>query len=58
MTVGRGSPYLMVRVPEDLKTWLKHQAIDNRRTLNSEVLVRLERARDQQESKQKEGNAA
>ena len=50
MTVGRGSPAVMVRMPEELKVWLKHRAIDNRRTLNSEVLVLLEQAKASQES--------
>lgn len=49
MTVGRGSPALMVRLPQELKDWLKHQAIDNRRTLNSEVLLRLEQSRRAQQ---------
>lgn len=39
-----------LRLPDDLKVWLKHQAIDNRRSFNSEVLTRLEASRRQQES--------
>ena len=31
-----------VRLPQELKDWLKHKAIDNRRSFNSEVLARLE----------------
>lgn len=53
MTVGRGSPAVMVRLPEDLKIWLKHQAVDNRRSLNSEVLLRLERSRKEDVQQQK-----
>lgn len=34
-----------VRIPAELKDWLKHRAIDNRRSFNSEVLDRLERSR-------------
>lgn len=45
MKVGRDSPAMMVRVPEGLKQWLKHQAVDNRRSLNGEVLHRLEQSR-------------
>jgi hypothetical protein len=48
MTVGRNSPALMVRLPDELKRWLKHQAIDNRRSTNSEVVVRLEESRARQ----------
>lgn len=42
----------MVRLPEDLKQWLKHQAIDNRRSLNGELLVRLERSRQEEKTQQ------
>lgn len=42
-------PPLGVRMPDELKLWLKHQAIDNRRSLNGEILVRLEESRRQQE---------
>ncbi|MCU7372872.1 Arc family DNA-binding protein [Paucibacter sp. O1-1] len=41
-----------MRLPVDLKTWLKHRAIDNRRSLNSEVTVRLEESRRREESEQ------
>lgn len=39
-----------IRLPQELKDWLKHQAIDNRRSFNSEVVHRLEASRqaDQQ----------
>jgi len=36
-------------MPDELKIWLKHQALDNRRSLNGEILVRLEESRRQQE---------
>ncbi|MGE8318344.1 MAG: Arc family DNA-binding protein [Comamonas sp.] len=41
-----------VRIPEDLKQWLKHRAVDNFRSLNSEIVARLEASRqaDQQSS--------
>lgn len=48
MKVGRDSPAILVRIPDELKCWLKHEAVDNRRSLNSEVLVRLEESRKQQ----------
>ena len=40
-----------VRLPPELKDWLKHKAIDNRRSYNSEIVQRLEesRAREQKE---------
>jgi hypothetical protein len=37
-----------VRLPLELKVWLKHQAIDNRRSMNSEVVARLEESRTRQ----------
>jgi hypothetical protein len=41
-----------VRLPQELKDWLKHQAIDNRRSFNSEVLARLEESRARQQATQ------
>ena len=46
-----------IRLPEDLKVWLKHQAVDNRRSFNGEVLIRLEQSRAQQEAQQAQGGA-
>lgn len=57
MTVSRGSPVAQVRLPEELKSWLQHEAIDNRRSLNSEIVVRLEQSRAAQQSKQPQGAA-
>lgn len=37
-----------LRIPEDLKDWLKQQAEQNRRSLNSEILARLEESKEQQ----------
>lgn len=34
-----------VRLPEDLKQWLKHKAVDNFRSLNSEIVARLKQSR-------------
>lgn len=36
---------LGVRLPDELRQWLKHQAVDNRRSLNAEIVVRLEESR-------------
>lgn len=41
---------LGVRIPDDLKQWLKHQAVDNRRSLNAEIIRRLAASRCLQES--------
>lgn len=40
---------LGLRLPDEMRIWLKHQAVDNRRSVNSEILVRLEESRRQQE---------
>jgi len=37
-----------VRLPDALKTWLKHQCIDNRRSLSAEIIFRLEESQRQQ----------
>ncbi|MGB3881990.1 MAG: Arc family DNA-binding protein [Diaphorobacter nitroreducens] len=55
MTVGRGSPAAQVRLPDELKAWLQHEAIDNRRSLNSEIVVRLEQSRAQQLAQEPKG---
>lgn len=36
---------LQVRFPPELKEWLKAQAINNRRSLNSEIVALLEQSR-------------
>lgn len=38
-------PATPVRLPADLRDWLKHQAIDNRRTLSNEIIFRLAQSR-------------
>ena len=35
----------MQRLPYDLAQWLKHKAVDNHRSLNAEILHRLEQSR-------------
>ncbi|WP_413541815.1 Arc family DNA-binding protein [Chromobacterium violaceum] len=32
-----------------MKQWLRHRAVDNRRSLNSEILIRLEESRKREE---------
>ena len=51
--MGRIAPS-PIRLPQDLKDYIKHRAIDNRRSFNNEVLVRLERSREA-ELKQPQG---
>lgn len=53
MKDARKVPPIQVRLPDDLKTWLKHQAVDNRRSLNGELHHRLEQSRAHQQAQQK-----
>ena len=39
-----------VRIPDELRIWLKHQSIDNRRSLTAEIVHRLEQTKRQQEA--------
>lgn len=41
-----------IRLPVELKDWLKHKAVDNRRSFNKEVLVRLEKSRELEQQTQ------
>lgn len=45
-----------VRMPAELARFIKHKAIDNSRTFNSEVVHRLKQSR-QQEEEQRQGAA-
>lgn len=42
MKNARTAPAINLKVPVELKKYLQHRAIDNHRSLNSEVIVRLE----------------
>ena len=48
MSAVRELPTTQLRLPTELKSWLQHQAIDNRRSLNAEIVLRLEQSRAQQ----------
>lgn len=39
-----------IRLSEELKQWLKHKAVDNFRSLNSEIASRLEASRKAEEA--------
>ncbi|WP_426715587.1 Arc family DNA-binding protein [Chromobacterium violaceum] len=38
-----------VRIEDEMKQWLRHRAVDNRRSLNSEILIRLAESRKREE---------
>lgn len=48
MKGARNMQAAAVRLPEDLMQWLKHQAVDNHRSLAGEVNFRLEESRREQ----------
>ena len=39
---------LPLRLPAELKTWLREQALSNRRSMTSEVIKRIEESRARQ----------
>ncbi len=41
----RAQPQVAVRMPPDLKRWLQVQASDHMRSLNAEIVVRLQTSR-------------
>lgn len=43
------TPPFSLRLTPELRDWLKHKAIDNRRSLNSEIEFRLERSRQEEQ---------
>lgn len=55
MKDARNAPQFSLRMHGDLKDWLAHRAIDNHRSLNSEIIARLEESRRLEEEK-KESN--
>lgn len=50
MKQDKQRPPSPVRIPEGLKQWLKHKAVDNFRSLNSEIVARLEQSRKAEEA--------
>lgn len=51
---GNGKLAPSVRLPPELKEWLKRRATDNRRSLNSEAVARLEASRKADECTSRE----
>lgn len=47
MEGARNIPPLQVRMPIDLKAWIKASAQANRRSLNAELVILLEQAKEQ-----------
>lgn len=40
-----------IRLPTELWAWYKHRSVDNRRSLNAEILTMLEHVKHQEEAK-------
>lgn len=38
-----------IRLPTELRLWLKHQAVDNMRSLNDEIVFRLQQSRQKED---------
>ena len=48
----RKYPQYQLRMPKSLKEWLRKEACKNHRSLNSEILVRLETTRKAEEHRE------
>lgn len=55
--MARKDPQVNVKMKQELKDWLREQAIANRRSLNSELIVCLEQVQSQRQQKKEEANA-
>lgn len=49
MEGAREMPLIHVRVPEELRDWIKQEAVQNRRSMNGEMVARLEESRRSQQ---------
>lgn len=47
-----------VRIPDDLRIWLKHKCVDNRRSLTAEIVFRLEQTKRQEEKEEANAQTA
>lgn len=56
MKGARNFPQFALRMDQGLKDWLAHQAVDNRRSLNSEIVTRLEESRRLEEEQKESSN--
>ena len=48
MTESKAVKPTLVRIPDELKTWLKREAEKNDRSLNGEIIARLQESREKQ----------
>lgn len=51
MQNSRQMPQFNMRMPPNLKDWLQQKASDNFRSLNSEIVARLNESRKQEEAR-------
>lgn len=49
MKNARQAPQTGLRLPQELKDWLAHRAIDNHRSMNGEIVARLEDSKRREE---------
>lgn len=45
---------ITLRIPAELASWLKAEAVKNRRSFNNEIVVRMEREKQEIENKNNE----
>lgn len=50
---AESKPYSL-RLPNDLKKWLRHEAVENSRSLHKEIVVRLQQSKDLQLQEQRQ----
>lgn len=48
--MARSDEQTNIRLPAELKAWIRNKAAEAKRSLNSEILLRLEQSRQQQEA--------
>lgn len=55
MKDARTAPQFSLRMDRELKDWLAHKAIDNHRSMNNEIIARLEESRRAEEKEKTHG---
>lgn len=56
--IGHQKAAVYIRMPSDFKSWLQGQAEQNHRTLQGEIMLRLERSRDHDQERARQEEAA
>ncbi len=51
MLSSRQLPQFNVRLPQDIKDWIQQKATENFRSMNAEIVARLDESRKQEEAR-------